>query len=267
MFQSPFFFYPSVASFCSSSLLPTDYELSSRCAPAHRLPRFASCRLSLSLFPSLFSLFAFPLYLLLPPSFSFLRRRGSKYTPSLLQWSSVSFSRLPQESACSSLFFHATRLDSTRPESNSLSLSLFHSSSLFSRTNYSPSSSILRRSLDSFRLYRVLSASLTWFSQQVTSSLCVFLMANASVLCKIMGQNYKPKLPLKRWLTTFFLRVMVHSKNRNWLSAAICNLSVLCYVFQAKACHQTKVKCELEKESVRLKSVRVGHPIYSSRAI
>lgn len=120
MFQSSF--YPWPPSFCSSSLLLTDY------APVvdvhrHRLPlsRFASSHLS----P--FSV-----------SFPFLQQSGSKYILSLLQQSSISVSRLPQKSVWFS------NLPSFSSDSRSLFFSHLCSLSFpFPRRNRSPSSSIL----------------------------------------------------------------------------------------------------------------------------
>lgn len=105
----PVFLLPLAPSFCSSSLLPTDY------APVvdvhrHRLPRFASSHL--------------------PPfsvSFPFLQRSGSKYVLSLFQQSSISVSRLTQKSACfSDLPSFSMRLSSIQLAC-SLFLSLSHS--------------------------------------------------------------------------------------------------------------------------------------------
>lgn len=98
----PVFLLPLAPSFCSPSLLPTDY------APVvdvhrHRLPRFASSHL--------------------PPfsvSFPFLQRSGSKYILSLLQQSSISVPRVTQKSACSRIF-PLPPCDSVRSGSRSVS--------------------------------------------------------------------------------------------------------------------------------------------------
>lgn len=92
----PVFLLPLAPSFCSPSLLLTDY------APVdvhrHRLPRFASSHL--------------------PPfsvSFPFLQRSGSKYILSLLQQSSISVPHLTQKSVCfSDLPSFSMRLGSIR---------------------------------------------------------------------------------------------------------------------------------------------------------
>lgn len=101
----PVFLLPLAPSFCSTSLLPTDY------APVvdvhrHRLPRFASSHL----FP--FSV-----------SFPFLQRReekrsGSKYILSLLQQSSIS---VPRRSQPVSRIFPLFPCDSARSDSRSVS--------------------------------------------------------------------------------------------------------------------------------------------------
>lgn len=123
----PVFLLPLAPSFCSSSLLPTDY------APVvdvhrHRLPRFASS------------------YLLpFSVSFPFLQQSGSKYILSFLQQSSISVSRLTQKSAC----FSNLPSFSMRFASIGLALSLSHSCSLFFysvQTVCSPSLSTLSES-------------------------------------------------------------------------------------------------------------------------
>lgn len=134
---------PRAASFCSSSLLPTDYAPSSRCAPAHRLPRFASCRLS----PSLLALLP---YLLVPSSRSFSCGGVDVNIHCFVAPTILRLSLSPSAGVSlfleSSLFFHATRLGSTQLDlSRTLSfpfelpLSPFH-------TNHSPSSSTLPES-------------------------------------------------------------------------------------------------------------------------
>lgn len=108
----PVFFLPLAPTFCSSSLLPTDYAPVVD-AQRHRLPRFASSHLP-------------PFFV----SFYFLQQSGSKYILSLLQQSSVSVSRLPQKSVCfSNLPSFSVQLSSIQ-----LAISFFHSRSLFSRS-------------------------------------------------------------------------------------------------------------------------------------